>query len=179
MTAKTRFNRILLCSLGVAAVALAAVVFLSARQRDSRATASGALERQLAYQGRIALLRQIYAPVETLRQNGEVQAALLELARIEKDYPGEAYGQILKGEMQAQLGALDEAAASFAAGVRLNGDYVDRKSPLSRRSAIQGIVDAGLKSVAQRLEENPQNRTALETRKGLYYLQSRLAGGCE
>ena len=138
-----------------------------------------ALERSLKYQARIALIRDLYAPVEALRQTGQTQGALLKLAELEKSYPGEAHGRILQGEIQAQLGALDEAVASYAAGVRLNGDYIERDNPLSQRPAIQRLVASGLADVEARLAANPDNRTTLQTRKELYYLQSRLAGGCE
>jgi predicted Zn-dependent protease len=127
----------------------------------------------------VALLRELYGPVEALLQTGQDQAALLKLTEIEKTYPGEAHGQMLKGSIQARLGAVDEAVASYAAGVKLRGDYVDQENPLSRRTEIGRVVESGLRTVSLRLAANPDNRTAKATMKQLYYLQSRLAGGCE
>lgn len=138
-----------------------------------------ALERAMTYQSRVALIRELYGPVEALLQAGQDQSALLKLTEIEKTYPGEAHGQMLKGSIQARLGAVDEAVASYAAGVKLRGDYVDKENPLSRRNEIAKLVESGLRTVSARLALNPDNRTAKATMKQLYYLQSRLAGGCE
>lgn len=178
---KSLFDRCLWGALLLVTVAMVPVLLFSERT----AAKSGAqaldrtLERTLNYQARISLIRELYAPVETLRRGGEAQGALLKLAELEKRYPGEAHGQILKGEIQAELGARDEAIASYAAAVRLSGDYVDRDSPLSQRATIQRLVDAGLQEVGARLKAHPDNRSAAATMRQLYYLQSRLAGGCE
>jgi hypothetical protein len=77
------------------------------------------------------------------------------------------------------MGALDEAVSSYVEGIKLNGDYVDRKSPLSRRPEIQRLVDEGLKRLASRAAANPDNRSLAASRQKIYYLKSRLAGGCE
>lgn len=181
MMTRNSFDRFLWVSLALVVVGLVLVVATAPRrsaQADGQAL-DRALERTLAYQARVALIKELYGPVEALRQTGQSQSALLKLAEIEKSYPGEAHGQILKGEIQAQLGALDEAVASYAAAVRLSGDYVERDSPLSQRDEIQQLVNDGLKRVGARLAEHPDNRSAQGTMKQLYYLQSRLAGGCE
>ena len=182
MPQRKRFDLFLWAVLALVCVALV-VVAGGARPRGAAAAApralDRALERNLAYQARIAMLRDIYAPVSALRDAGQPQGALLKLTEIEKSYPGEAHGQILKGEILAELGAWDEAVASYAAAVRTSGDYVDRDSPLSRRAAIQQLVTTGLARSAARLAAQPQNRSAQGTLKELYYLQSRLAGGCE
>lgn len=181
MLTRGLFDKLLWLALLVLATALVIIV--------ARATGSGeeaeskvldkAMERAMTYQSRVALIRELYGPVEALLQAGQDQSALLKLAEIEKTYPGEAHGQILKGSIQARLGAIDEAVASYATGVKLRGDYVDQVNPLSRRTEIGRIVETGLQTVSARLAANPDNRTAKATRQQLYYLQSRLAGGCE
>lgn len=178
---RTLFDRLLLCALVLVTIGLVLVLASGTRSRSStgNGTLDRALERSLRYQARIALIKEIYQPVELLRQEGAGQSALLKLAEIEKSYPGDAHGQILKGQIQAQLGALDEAIASYAAGVRLNGDYIERDNPLSQRNEIQQLVTDGLQRVGARLAQYPDNRSAQATLKELYYLQSRLAGGCE
>jgi hypothetical protein len=169
----------------VLTAAVAALVgllaFAAPRQGEATPTAGSdkALERQIAYQARTALLQQLYGPVEALVQAGRPQQALLELEALGRSYPGEAHGQILKGEILRGMGALEQAAASYVAGVRLNGDYVDRQSPLTRRAEIRQLVDAGLATVGPRAAANPENASLAAALKDLRYLQSRLAGGCE
>ena len=138
-----------------------------------------ARERAMAYQARLELLRKLYGSVESLRSTGDFQSALFKLDELNRAYPQEAHGYILKGEILNGMGALDEALANFVAGVRLNGDYVDGKSPLSRRLEIEKVADEGLRVIGTRVRANPENRSAAVALKNVYYLKSRLAGGCE
>ncbi|MBE0503998.1 MAG: hypothetical protein IBX46_07680 [Desulfuromonadales bacterium] len=181
MLTRGLFDKLLWLALLVLAAALVLVVVRAAGSSESAGSKvlDKAMERAMTYQSRVALIRELYGPVETLLQAGQDQSALLKLAEIEKTYPGEAHGQILKGSIQARLGAIDEAVASYATGVKLRGDYVDKENPLSRRTEIGRVVESGLQTVSARLAANPDNRTAQATMKQLYYLQSRLAGGCE
>jgi len=181
MLTRGLFDKLLWLALLVLAAALVLVVVRSVGSKGSveNKVLDKAMERAMTYQSRVALIRELYHPVETLLQAGQDQSALLKLAEIEKTYPGEAHGQMLKGGVQARLGAIDEAAESYATGVKLRGDYVDKENPLSRRDEISRFVESGLQTVSLRLAANPDNRTAQATMKQLYYLQSRLAGGCE
>lgn len=181
MMPKGLFDKLLWLALLVLAGTLVVIVASASRPGEQAGAKAldQALARAMTYQSRVALIRELYGPVETLVKEGQDQSALLKLAEIEKTYPGEAHGQMLKGAIQARLGALDEAVASYATGVKLRGDYVDKENPLSRRDEIGKVVESGLRTVSARLALNPDNRTAKATMKQLYYLQSRLAGGCE
>lgn len=179
---KDTFDRLLWFTLLVAVIGLGAVFVLDGPRRGEATTTAGSdkgLERQIAHQARAALVQQLYGPVEALRQEGKPQQALLELEALARKYPGEAHGQILKGEILRGMGALEEAVASYVAGVRLNGDYVDRHSPLSRRTEIRQLVDDGLAAIGPRASAHPENVSLAAALKNLRYLQSRLAGGCE
>ena len=181
MMPKSLFDKLLWIALLGLAGTLVVIVATSSRpgEQDGGKALDQALERAMTYHSRVALIRELYGPVEVLIQAGQDQGALLKLTEIEKTYPGEAHGQMLKGEIQARLGAVDEAVGSYAAGVKLRGDYVDKENPFSRRNEIGKVVESGLRTVSARLALNPENRTAKATMKQLYYLQSRLAGGCE
>lgn len=137
------------------------------------------LERELAYRARVELISQLYAPVEKLHKDGDNQTALLKLDELIRKYPTEGHGHILQGAILLEMGAFDEALSSYIEGVKLNGDYVDAKSSLSRRSEIESLVNEGLKKIDQRSAVNPDNSSLAASRKKLNYLKSRLAGGCE
>lgn len=163
---------------------LAAMGLLVARGRnggDGKQVAGlgKVVEREMACRARVELVGKIYRPVEELRQSGNNAAALLKLDELIRSYPGEAHGHILQGEILREMGAFDEAVASYVEGVKLNGDYLDAKSPLSRRKEIQQLVDEGVKSVGARAAANPGNRSAAASLQKVNYLKSRLAGGCE
>ena len=154
-------------------------------QGSHRSGASGksvsdrAMERELTYQARVALVQKLYGPVEELRSKGELQSALLKLDELARLYPGEAHGYILQAEILQQLGLIETALTNYVAGIRLDGDYIDKKSPLSRREEISRFVAEAERSIGSRAAANPSNRTLAVARKDLNYLKSRLAGGCE
>jgi tetratricopeptide (TPR) repeat protein len=178
---KDNFDR--LCWLFLVVLAVSLVVLMTANgtavDGKNASNQNKSLERELAYRARVELIAKLYAPVDGLRKDGNNQAALLRLDELIRKYPGEAHGHILQGEILLGMGVFDEAVTSYMEGIKLNGDYVDAKSPLSKRVEIQHLVDEGLKSITQRLSANPGNRSLAATRQKLNYLKSRLAGGCE
>jgi hypothetical protein len=173
-----RFDKILLLLAGVTILGLA---FLVVRAVPGKTTAvdSRGMERELAVQARLALLDKLFAPVTAAMQAGQYQEALLKLEEVNVRYPGEAHGFILKGEILNRLGAGDAAVASFVQGVKLNGDYIDRRSPVNRREIIAGLVDSSLPRAITGYRNAPANQTLKVNLANLNYLKSRLAGGCE
>jgi cytochrome c-type biogenesis protein CcmH/NrfG len=137
------------------------------------------LERELTRQARATFLQKVYAPVTELREAGQEQAALLKLEELARDYPGDAHGFVLRGDILGSMGMLDQAIGNYVRAVRLDGEYLDEQGPLTRRTEIRQLVDAGLKALVPRLKSHPDNRSLASAVKDVYYLQSRLAGGCE
>jgi tetratricopeptide (TPR) repeat protein len=178
---RDNFDR--LCGLFLIVVLISLAALLSMNNTaggEKRAAGSGkALERELAYRARIELIAGLYAPVEKLRKDGSSQTALLKLDELIRKYPSEGHGHILQGEILLGMGALDEALSSYREGVKLNGDYVDAKSPLSRRAEIQRLVDEVQKDIARRTAAGQGTRSLAASREKVNYLKSRLAGGCE
>ena len=177
-----RYDKLL--GVGLLGVIAALGFFLfAASVRESAAVDAGSLDRameqELARQAKVSFVESIYQPVTKLRQEGQLQSALLKLDELSVRYPGEAHGAILKGEILLEMGALDAAVSSFVAAVQRNGEYVDKRHPLSRNKEIAQLVELGLREIAPRLQAQPNNPALAEQRKQLYYLQSRLAGGCE
>lgn len=175
------FDKLLWFMLCVVLVALALLLWQGGHRggTSGKGVSDRAMERELTYQARIALVQKLYGPVEELRRKGELQAALLKLDELARLYPGEAHGYILQAEILQQMGVNEAALANYVAGIRLDGDYVDKKSPLSRREEISRFVTEADRTVGSKAAANPSNRTLAVARKDLNYLKSRLAGGCE
>lgn len=138
-----------------------------------------AIEREINYQAKVSFLQRLYSPVTDLRQQGQKESALLKLDELSRRYPDEAHGEILRGEILLELGALTEAVEHLARGVRMNGDYVDQQSPLSRRRLIDRLLKEKLPEFKTSAAANPDGTTLQAVLKDLYYLQGRMAGGCE
>lgn len=177
-----RYDRWLWVGLILTAGALGFFLLAGSVRESAAVDAAGldrALELELLRQARVGFLEKLYQPVTGLREAGQLQSALLKLEELSVRYPGEAHGAILKGEILLEMGALEAAVDSFVAGVQRNGDYVEKRHPLSRHPQIARLVEQGLQSTAVRMQTQPENQALRETRKQLFYLQSRLAGGCE
>ena len=138
-----------------------------------------AMERELARQARAAFVRELYAPVTELRDAGRPQQALLKLEELARAYPGDPFGLVLRAEILRAMGRVDQAINHYARALRLNGEYLDEQGPFTRRTEIRQLVEEGLATFLPRFQAHPDNRSLAATVKEVYYLQSRLAGGCE
>lgn len=178
---KDRFDQILF---GLLAVTLLFAAFLlsgAAPGSDSRdaSMSNRQLEREIAYQARISYLERHYQPVLDLRSQGSLQEALLKLEELNRTLPGEAHSDLLSGDILLRMGEFDRSLSRLADAVRRNADYVDEASPLNQRSLIESAVAEGLPLVRDRYRVQPDSATLAQVVKDGYYLQSRLAGGCE
>jgi tetratricopeptide (TPR) repeat protein len=173
-----RFDKILLSFLAITVIALAVY---SAGSLPAKTTAieTRSMERDLAAQARVGLLEKLYAPVTGAMQTAQYQEALLKLEEVNTRYPGEAHGFILKGEILYRMGVLDGAAAGFVRGIKLNGDYIDKNSPFSKRDIITVLVEKSLLPAQSAYKSSRSNPALKENLANLNYLKSRLAGGCE
>jgi cytochrome c-type biogenesis protein CcmH/NrfG len=173
-----RFDKILVLLLAFAVTGLAVI---SVRSLPTKSTAvdTRSMERELAVQARTALIDRLFAPVTAAMNAGQYQEALLKLEEVNVRYPGEAHGFILKGEILNRLESLDGAAAAFVRGVKLNGDYIDRHSSVSRRAIIEKLLERSMPKAVVSYRNSPGNPALKENLANLNYLKSRLAGGCE
>jgi len=173
-----RFDKILFLLL---AVAVAGLALIAVRSLPGKTTAvdTRSMERELAAQARTALIDRLFAPVTAAMQAERYQEALLKLEEVNVRYPGEAHGFILKAEILSRLESLDGAAAAFVRGVKLNGDYIDKRSSVSRRDIIEKLLERTLPKAAATYRNSPDNPALKEHLANLNYLKSRLAGGCE
>jgi hypothetical protein len=58
-------------------------------------------------------------------------------------------------------------------------DYVDKRTPFFIGGKIKELVKEGLEKFGREKALRPKDKEVRRILKDLYYLQSRLAGGCE
>lgn len=108
--------------------------------------------------------------------NGDARASLLTLQR---RYPGRHEVWSLSGRYHEVLGEEAAAIISYARAIRLNGDYLDERSPICLAGRVEPLVDRSF----LRLKDAKRNRKLTSGEKDLldtvYFLRRRLAGGCE
>lgn len=176
---RDRFDQIHLLA---AVIVLAAIGLLltgfSGDGGRTRPFSNQAVEQAMQEKARAVFLLETFQPIEALIADDRQAEALLKLQEYEKLYPGEAHTLVLRAGILVDQGGLGEGIAQYAAAVKMNGDYVDAKSRLNRRAEISRLVESSIPRIRESLRsgENPSLEKSL---KDLYYLQSRLAGGCE
>ncbi len=178
---RDRFDQLMIVGL-VAVLIFTAVLMAGAGPRDNQQKVQAAqyrIEREMLQQARVAFIERNYAPVIALRDNGSLPDALLKLEELNRTLPGEAHNDLLSGDILLRMGQFDRAVSKLAKAVKNNADYVDFASPLNQRPLIESAVSQGLPLIRDRLRVQPDNRTLGQVLKDGYYLQSRLAGGCE
>lgn len=178
---RDRFDQIMIVSL-VAVLLFAAVLMVGAGPREDNRdaqTTNKRFEREMLHQARVAFIERNYSPVIALRDSGSLPDALLKLEELNRTLPGEAHNDLLSGDILLRMGQFDRSISKLAAAVKANADYVDSVSPLSQRPLIESAVSEGLPLLRDRLRVQPDNKTLSQVLKDGYYLQSRLAGGCE
>lgn len=178
---RDRFDRLAAVALLLVFGALG-VLLATARPSDGRQSAGGPdrqMERELMAEAKVAFLERHYGPVTVLRDRGELQSALLKLEELDRKFPGEAHGALLRGDILNRMGMIDRAVTSLAVAVRGNGDYLDAAGPLNQRDLIAMAAEHGIPLLRDRLRAQPDDRQAAAVLKDAYYLKSRLAGGCE
>jgi predicted Zn-dependent protease len=178
---RDRFDQLMIVSLAMVLVFTGILLASTGPRDDNRALASlnRQLEQEMLYQARVAFIERNFSSVITLRDSGALQEALLKLEELGRKLPGEAHSDLLRGDILLRMGQVDRALTKLASAVRHNADYVDSASPLSQRPLIESAVSEGLPLVRDRLRSQPDNQSMALVLKDGYYLQSRLAGGCE
>lgn len=178
---RDRFDQLLLAGLLLTLLLLVGLL-VTAPGGEGYASVRGPdrhLEREIAFQARQAFLERRYHPVNELIERGALPEALLKLEELSRDLPGEVHSDMLRADILFRMGQIDRSLSSLALAVRHNGDYVDPASPLNQRDLIDAVVMQGMPQVRDRLRAQPDNRTLAKVLNDGYYLQSRLAGGCE
>ncbi|MDT8440980.1 MAG: hypothetical protein RQ723_04895 [Desulfuromonadales bacterium] len=178
---RDRFDQILLAALAVTLTGLGLLLLVPGASTGQVASPalSRQVEKEMLSQARLSLLERRYAPVHRLLDQGELSAAMLKLEELSRDLPGEVHSNLLRGDVLWRMGQLDKALTQFALAVRGNPDYVDAASPLNQRDLIEAALTQGLPQVRDRLRSQPGSRVLEQVLRDGYYLQSRLAGGCE
>ncbi len=176
-----RFDLVMLAALLGVLVGLG--VLLVGHKGTSTALTSAAyqagVQQQLMRQARLDHLAAIFRPAQQALTEQRYSEALLTIEEIARSHPGDPHGLMLKGEVQLQMGALHEGILNIARAVRLDSEYLEPQSPLSRRPLIEQLVSDELPRLRESMRAADPSPGQLKALQELRYLQSRLAGGCE
>ena len=123
--------------------------------------------------------QQIYASVIDYQKNGLHDKAIAELDRIAKTNPKNSLSYIYLAESYLAQGRLSDAIRNYRRAVEMNPDYVDARTPLYKGEELKKLVTEGIPKLEREKKLKPKDEEVKQALKDVYYLQRRLAGGCE
>ncbi len=112
----------------------------------------------------------VFSEIQSLRAAGQQEEAILAL-REQTSGVHAGYAWFLLGEIAYEEGAYASAVQHYRSAVELEPSLTDRKAAFGASGQIEARLQA--------LRSSPWAEDAPRELRDLYYLQRRLAGGCE
>ncbi len=112
-----------------------------------------------------------FAPIRRQIESGRVEEALLSLRPMAEKGAYRGYARFWLGEIAFRQGAYAQAVRAYRRAVEQAPDLGDRDGPFGARRALEVRLAF--------LRKGPWARNPPREVRDLYYLQRRLAGGCE
>jgi tetratricopeptide (TPR) repeat protein len=94
-------------------------------------------------------------------------------------YPERPRSYVYLAQLYLAQGKLGDAIHNYRQAVEMEPDYVDERTPLFIGDKIKDLVTEGREKFAREKALKPKDKGVKLALKDVYYLQSRLAGGCE
>jgi cytochrome c-type biogenesis protein CcmH/NrfG len=124
---------------------------------------------------------EIKHKIESIRgvlEEGNLSKAEMLANELMQEHPHEGDPRILLGDIFMRKQEPIMAALTYRDAVDINPDYLDKQAPIFQGKKMERAVREALAEVERNIEKNPDDATMKKYRKGVYYLQRRLAGGC-
>ncbi len=174
-----KINTTVLACLVAAVLAMLVQHGLAARQKDGASALSSEEALLQAYRQQAARDADRYRDVRLLREQGKTRQAAARLQEIMKAHPGDPYSFVALARIDLARGSLTGAIGNFRKAVDARPEYVDKKTPLYIGGEIEAVVNEGLEKLPRERQLKPDDQEIARALQNVYYLQRRLAGGCE
>ena len=135
--------------------------------------------KESAYALQMAEDNRLFKEVRASEEQGLYQEAMAQVEDIIKSYPEKPLSYVYFARLHFKEGELGESVINYRQAVEMEPDYVDKRTPLFIGDEIKQIVEEGREKFGREKELKPEDNEVREALKDIYYLQSRLAGGCE
>ena len=137
------------------------------------------VEEKAAYALQMDRDKKIYKEVVSLKDQGLYAKAMAGLNDIIEKYPENSLSYVYMAELYLKQGNLGNCIHSYRRAVEMEPDYVDERTPLFIGTKIKKLVTEGREKFGREKSLKPKDKEVRKVLKDIYYLQSRLAGGCE
>lgn len=150
---------------------------ITKRQQDNPGVV--AKEEKVSHNLQAEIDKKIYQEVISYKKQGLYTEAMAKLKDIMKRYPEKPLSYVYMAELYLEQGKLGDAIHSYRRAVEMEPDYADKKTPLFIGDEIKNLVKESREKFGREKALRPKDKEVRKVLKDLYYLQSRLAGGCE
>ena len=123
--------------------------------------------------------KKLYSEVRALKEQGLYADAIARLEEIVESYPDKSLSYVHLGQVREKQGRLREAIHHYRRAVEMDPDYVDERTPLYIGEDIRAVVEEGREKFGREKALKPEDKDVKRALEDVYYLQRRLAGGCE
>jgi predicted Zn-dependent protease len=137
------------------------------------------IELKKAYEQRIASDTALYAEVVQLLAQKQFAGAGKKLEEIKTAHPGNPHSFIYQAQLQYNQGQIAAAIHSYRLAVNNEPDYVDKNTPLFIGNEIMDIITEARSKLQREKKLKPGDKNIVLALEDIYYLQRRIAGGCE
>lgn len=137
------------------------------------------IDLQKFYAEKIAADTVLYATVIQLLEEKRYVQVEEQLLEIEKSHPDNSKSMIYRAKLQYEQGEVAKAIHNYRLAVKKTPDYVDKKTPLFIGNKIMAVISEARGKLLREKKLKPGDMSIRVALEDIYYLQRRIAGGCE
>ncbi len=172
-------DRISLVAIGILTVVLVGMLVRHHIYASPVPAPDPAIRLEAFYKRQRQMDEEIFKKPLSLEKKGEFTRAAALFKRIIRTQPNRASGYEYLANLYLKMGDLSKSIHYFRMAVERNPDYVDKKTPIYIGNRLKRLVSEGREKFSREKSLKPNDPVVKQTLKDIYYLQSRLAGGCE
>ena len=138
-----------------------------------------AKEEKGSYAVQMEIDKKIYQEFVSYKKQGLHTEAMTKLKDIVKRYPAKSMSYVYMAQLYLKQGKMGDSIHYYRRAVEMEPDYVDERTPLFIGDEIKELVEEGRVKFGREKALKPKDNVVRKALQNVYYLQSRLAGGCE
>lgn len=165
--------------LAAVSIAMVAEQEMARRKEGNGGDAWAAKEQQRSYAMQQELDKKLFEEVVSYQKQEKHVEALAKLKEIMQAYPTKGQAYVYMARSYANQGQLADSIHSYRRAVELEPDFMDRRTSRYVGDEISSLVEEGRQKLGREKELKPNDLQVRAALEDVYYLQRRLAGGCE
>ncbi len=131
------------------------------------------------YEKRMASDANLYKAIIAAKDENRFKDAMVQLDEMITSHPENPKSYVLKAEIFTEKGNLVNALSMYRHAIEMEPDLVDNKTPLFIGDSVMDLITVARGKLNREKKLKPNDATLTIALDNIYYLQRRIAGGCE